>query len=91
MLGSFLHLHRREDNSNSELSFFFSGLSFVVYVEAFEYIPIITEAVGAQIVIHNQTVMPFPGQGAVSVQANSLVNIGLKKVTHCVQNQLQPF
>ena len=51
-----------------------------MYVEAFEYIPAITEAVGARIVVHNQSVMPFPDQRAVSVSANTMVSIGVRKV-----------
>lgn len=52
----------------------------MIFVEEYEYLPLMTEAVGAQIVIHNQTTMPFPDQRAISVTSNSLVNIGVRKV-----------
>ena len=52
----------------------------MIFVEEYEYLPLMTEAGGAQIVIHNQTTMPFPDQRAISVTSNSLVNIGVRKV-----------
>ena len=52
----------------------------VIFVEQYDYIPMLTEAVGARVVVHDQSVMPFPGDNAISVTANSLINIGIKKV-----------
>ena len=52
----------------------------VIFLKLYDYIPILTEAVGARVVDHDQSVMPFPGENASSVTANSLVNIGIKKV-----------
>ncbi|XP_067948260.1 acid-sensing ion channel 1A-like isoform X2 [Watersipora subatra] len=59
-----------------------SGLSFVIFVEQYEYIPVLTPAVGALIVVHNQSVMPFPDQNGISVTAQTLVNIGIRKVSY---------
>ena len=52
----------------------------VIFLKLYDYIPILTEAVGARVVVHDQSGMPFPGKNAFSVTANSLVNIGIKKV-----------
>ena len=52
----------------------------VIFLKLYDYIPILTEAVGARVVVHDQSVMPFPEQGAISVTANTMVNIGLTKV-----------
>ena len=52
----------------------------VIFLEQYDYIPILTEAVGARVVVHDQSVMPFPGENAISVTANTQVNIGVKKV-----------
>ncbi|KAF6041447.1 hypothetical protein EB796_000245 [Bugula neritina] len=69
------------------------GLSVVVYLEQFDYIPLLTEAAGAVVVIHNQTVMPFPDQNAISLTANTLVNIGINKreysLTACLKTCYQ--
>lgn len=53
----------------------------MIFVEEYEYLPVMTEAVGAHIVIHNQTTMPFPDQQAISVTTGNVVNIGIEKVT----------
>ena len=52
-----------------------------LFLEEYEYVPKLTQAAGARIVIHDQSVMPFPGESAISVTANTMVNIGVKKVT----------
>ena len=56
------------------------GLELVLFLEQYEYIPILTQSVGARVVVHDQSVMPFPGENAISVTANTQVNIGVKKV-----------
>jgi len=64
----------------------------VVYLEQFDYIPLLTEAAGAVVVIHNQTVMPFPDQNAISLTANTLVNIGINKVNIlCTDSSFHQF
>lgn len=57
-----------------------AGLSLVIFVEQYDYVPILTEAVGARVVIHNQTDMPFPEQNGISLTTGTLVNVGIKKV-----------
>ena len=56
------------------------GLELTLFLERYEYIPKLTKSVGARVVVHDQSVMPFPGDNAISVTANTMVNIGFKKV-----------
>ena len=63
-----------------KLMLYIKGMELILFLEQYDYIPMLTASEGAMIVIHDQSVMPFPGDNAISLKANSIINIGIKKV-----------
>lgn len=57
----------------------FPGLSLVVNVGVFDYLPYLAEDSGIQIVVHNQTDMPFPGYAGVTAGPGLATNLGIKQ------------
>lgn len=66
-----------------------AGLSLVLNIGVYEYLPFLTEDSGIRVVIHDQKAMPFPSRDGVSVSPGQLSNVAVDKV--CVNHRHDIF
>lgn len=64
----------------SSKSFLLSGLKLNLNIESNEYVPEISQAAGARIVIHPQGEMPFPDEEGVNLVPGFSTAIGVRRV-----------
>ena len=57
-----------------------SGLKLRLFVEQFEYIESLSDAAGVRVVVHNQSMMPFPEDDGFSVSPGTKTTVGIRKV-----------
>ncbi len=57
-----------------------AGLSMELFVEQHEYMAMLTDAAGIRLMIHNQSVMPFPEDLGLSIRPGTKTFVGMKRV-----------
>ena len=56
------------------------GLTIVLNIGQYEYIPDVGEAAGAVVVVHDSDDMPFPEDEGILALPGKLTSVGIKKV-----------
>jgi len=50
-------------------------------MELYEYIPVLTKSSGIRVVIHNNTVMPFPEEMGFAASPNTMTTFSYNRVS----------
>ncbi|XP_070580901.1 amiloride-sensitive sodium channel subunit alpha-like [Ptychodera flava] len=67
----------------------FYGLSLKLYVEQSEYVRSVTESAGVRVLVHPQSIMPFPEDNGFSISPGRESSVGLRKVS--IERQGSPY
>ena len=56
------------------------GLTLNLFIETAQYVPEVSQAAGARIVIHNQGEMPFPDEDGINLVPGFSTSVGVRRV-----------
>ena len=58
----------------------FIGLTLNLFIETAQYVPEVSQAAGARIVMHNQGEMPFPDEDGINLVPGFSTSVGVRRV-----------
>jgi len=56
------------------------GLTLNLFIETAQYVPEVSQAAGARIVMHNQGEMPFPDEDGINLVPGFSTSVGVRRV-----------